>query len=105
MPISDQTTNFTNVALTNIAVSTLSYGGQQMGANGAGASFSIASLVAPFVVQGSSSSFTIVVWSAIAPGDCIDVFPLICGTVSSLSSGLVPTSYLSLIHISEPTRQ
>lgn len=76
--------------------SSLSFGGKQMGGVGStGQIFSVASLIAPFVVQGSASSFTIVTWPAVAPGDAIAVFPLPGGAVSSLSSGLVPHSHCS----------
>jgi hypothetical protein len=109
--ISDGTTNFTNVsvasalAASNISstasilvnalwASSVSFGGQQLGgASGIGLVQSTASLVAPFVVQGSASSFTIVVWSAVAPGDMVNVFPLPGGAVSSISSGLVAHSH------------
>lgn len=75
-------------------VSSISHSGVQMGGvTQVGLTFSLASLIAPFVVQGSASSFTIVTWAAVAPGDSVECFPLIGGAVSSLSSGLVPTSY------------
>lgn len=54
---------------------------------------STSSLVAPFVVQPSASSFTIVTWTAAQPGDHILVTPHPAGTVSSLSSGLVAHSH------------
>jgi hypothetical protein len=54
---------------------------------------STSSLVAPFVVQGSASSFTIITWAAALPGDHIIVSPLIGATVSSMSSGLVAHSH------------
>ena len=112
MSISDGTTSLSNLSLTgNLAVSrissaasvlinelwasTVSFGGQAMGANGAGLVISTASLVAPFVVQGSASSFTVVTWAAVAPGDLISVFPLPGGAVSSISSGLVAHSHVT----------
>lgn len=59
--------------------------------------FSFASLVAPFVVQPSASSFTLITgWAAVAPGDLVQVFPLPVGTVSSLSSGLVAHSHCTI---------
>lgn len=57
---------------------------------------SISSTVAPFVVQGSASSFTIIVWAGVLPGDQILVTPLIGATVSSMSSGLVAHSHCTL---------
>jgi hypothetical protein len=54
---------------------------------------STSSLVAPFVVQGSASSFTIITWAAAQPGDQILVTPVIGAAVSSLSSGLVAHSH------------
>lgn len=54
---------------------------------------STSSLVAPFVVQGSASSFTIITWTAAQPGDQIFVTPLIGAAVSSISSGLVAHSH------------
>lgn len=57
---------------------------------------STSSLVAPFVVAGSASSFTIIVWAAVAPGDQVLVTPLVGAAVSSLSSGLVAHSHCTL---------
>lgn len=56
---------------------------------------SISSLVGAFVVQGSASSFTIIVWSAAQPGDQILTTVMQSGAVSSLSSGLVLHSHCS----------
>lgn len=71
-----------------ISASTLSTGGFAVLPT-----FSTASLIAAFVVQPSASSFTVVTWAAVAPGDAIQVFPLPGGAVSSLSSGLVAHSH------------
>ena len=54
---------------------------------------STSSLVAPFVVQGSASSFTIIVWPAARAGDQVFVTPGPTATVSSISSGLVAHSH------------
>ena len=54
---------------------------------------SISSLIAAFVVQPSASSFTVVVFSQVAPGDQILVTAGPTATVSSLSSGLVAHSH------------
>lgn len=58
---------------------------------------SISSKVGAFVVQGSSSSFTIITWAAAQPGDLIFVTPvLVTGQVSSMSSGLVAHSHCTI---------
>lgn len=54
---------------------------------------STSSKVAAFVVQGSSSSFTRIVWAAAQPGDQILVTVQPDAAVSSLSSGLVLHSH------------
>jgi hypothetical protein len=55
---------------------------------------STSSLIAPFVVQGSSSSFTVVTWAAAKANDVIIVTPTsLNGNVSSLSSGIVLHSH------------
>jgi hypothetical protein len=54
---------------------------------------SISSKIATFVVQGSSSSFTIVTWAAARPGDQIQVTIQPDAAVSSLSSGLILHSH------------
>ena len=54
---------------------------------------SISSLVAAFVVQGSASSFTIVTWPAVNPGDQILTTPFGGAAVSSISSGCVLHSH------------
>jgi parallel beta-helix repeat protein len=55
---------------------------------------STSSLIAAFVVQGSSSSFTIVTWAAAKANDIIMVTPTsLNGAVSSLSSGIVAHSH------------
>jgi hypothetical protein len=71
-----------------VSVSGVSYGGYT-----APVISSTSSLVAPFVVQGSASSFTIITWAAANPGDIILVTPVIGATVSSMSSGLVAHSH------------
>jgi hypothetical protein len=57
---------------------------------------STSSLVAAFVVQGSSSSFTVVTWAAAQPGDQIltTIFP--DAAVSSMSSGIVLHSHCTV---------
>lgn len=57
---------------------------------------STSSLVAPFVVQGSASSFTVVTWAQAVAGDQIFVTPGGTATVSSISSGLVCHSHCTL---------
>src|SRR3954471_12736998 len=79
------------VGANSVWVSTLSVGGFSQPTMS-----STSSLVAPFVVQGSASSFTIVLWAAANPGDHIIVSPVIGATVSSLSSGLVAHSHCTL---------
>jgi hypothetical protein len=95
--ISDGTTNFSNLSVAGtisagtVWASTVSYGGFSQPVMS-----STLSLVAPFVVQGSASSFTIITWAAATPGDHILVSPLIGGAVSSISSGLVAHSHCTL---------
>ncbi len=54
---------------------------------------SISSQVAAFVVQGSASSFTIVTWADVQPGDQILTTLFAGAAVSSISSGLVAHSH------------
>ena len=58
---------------------------------------STSALVPALVIQGSASTFTVLVWSAVQPGDQI-LNTLGAGhtTVSSLSSGLVAHSHCTL---------
>lgn len=57
---------------------------------------SLSSLVGAFVVQGSASSFTGIAWPAAKIGDVILVSPFQSGAVSSVSSGLVPWSHVTV---------
>lgn len=86
-----------SILANEVWASAVSIGGFPLGGTGGvGATFSTASLIAPFVVQGSASSFTVVTWASVAPGDSITVFPLPGGAVSSLSSGLVAHSHCTV---------
>lgn len=77
------------VQVTDVWASVISQGGFAMPIMS-----SFSTLVAASVVQGSASSFTVITWAAVAPGDII-VNTLGAGhtTVSSLSSGLVAHSH------------
>lgn len=57
---------------------------------------SISSLVGAFVVQGSASSFTGIAWPAAKIGDIILTGPFQSGAASSVSSGLVPWSHVTV---------
>ena len=57
---------------------------------------SLSSLVGAFVVQGSASSFTGIAWPAAKVGDIILTGPFQSGAVSSVSSGLVPWSHVTV---------
>lgn len=57
---------------------------------------SMSSLVGAFVVQGSASSFTGIAWPAAKIGDIILTGPFQSGAVSSVSSGLVPWSHVTV---------
>lgn len=57
---------------------------------------SMSSLVGAFVVQGSSSSFTGIAWPAAQIGDIILVGLFKSGAASSMSSGLVPWSHVTV---------
>lgn len=109
--ISEGTTGFSNVSVmgrlwagSTISASAYSSAGTIQGNAIWASSFSLggfnlpvmsstSSLVAPFVVQGSASSFTIITWTAAQPGDQIIVTPAATTTVSSMSSGLVAHSH------------
>ncbi len=56
---------------------------------------STSSLVAPFVVQGSSSSFTWIAWPAAKANDIILTAPF-GAAISSVSSGLIPWSHCTV---------
>jgi hypothetical protein len=75
------------------STSGLSVGSASNGGTNIPAISSTSSLVAPFVVQGSASSFTIIAWAAAKAYDIILVTPGTTATVSSISSGLVPHSH------------
>lgn len=57
---------------------------------------SMSSLVGAFIVQGSASSFTGIAWPAAKVGDVIMVSPFQSGAASSVSSGLVPWSHVTV---------
>lgn len=57
---------------------------------------STSSLVAAFVVQGSASSFTVVTWAAAKVGDVITTGVFGSGAASSISSGLVAHSHVTV---------
>lgn len=57
---------------------------------------STSSLVAAFVVQGSASSFTVITWAAVQPGDQILTTVMQSAAVSSLSSGIVLHSHCTV---------
>ena len=57
---------------------------------------SMSSLVGAFVVQGSASSFTGIAWPAAAIGDIILTGVFKSGAASSVSSGLVPWSHVTV---------
>lgn len=57
---------------------------------------SISTKVGAFVVQGSASSFTLVLWNEVQPGDQIAVAIFPDATASSLSSGLVLHSHCTV---------
>lgn len=57
---------------------------------------STSSLVGAFNVNGSSSSFTLIIWSAVQPGDQIITTVQNSAAVSSLSSGLVLHSHCTV---------
>lgn len=57
---------------------------------------STSSLVGAFVVQPSASSFTGIAWADAAIGDVVIVNPFQSGAVSSISSGLVPHSHITV---------
>lgn len=111
--ISNDTTNFSNLSLygdgglrtsrvsstvsilaNHVWASVLSAPSLSLGGGSIPAISSTSSLVAAFVVQPSASSFTIVTWAAVQPGDLI-LTSLGAGhtTVSSLSSALIPHSH------------
>lgn len=113
--ISDQTTGFSNVSLTGtlrssrvsstatiqgnaIWGSTASFGATPVIAGVVTPSFATTEMLVPaHTVQGSASSFTVGVWSAVLPGDI--VLPSIGSGnagVSSLSSGLVMHSHVTI---------
>lgn len=73
--------------------SSLSIGNATAGGTAIVAFSSISTKMAAFVVQGSSSSFTIVTWAAVQPGDIIDITIFPDAAVSSLSSGLILHSH------------
>ena len=79
----------------SVKVGSLQVSGISVGVGGSNipAISSTSSLVAPFVVQGSSSSFTIILWAAAKAYDQILVTPGTTATVSSISSGLVVHSH------------
>jgi hypothetical protein len=58
---------------------------------------STSSKVAAFIVQGSASSFTVVTWAAVQPGDQILTTIQPDAAVSSLSSGLVMHSHATTV--------
>lgn len=89
--ISDQTTVYSNVSLVgNVLTNTLSIGTQGYAIP---AISSTSSSVGVWVVQGSSSSFTVVTWTNARPGDVIITSPNGGAGASSVSSGLVPWSH------------
>ena len=57
---------------------------------------SLSSLVGAFVVAGSASSFTGIAWPAAKVGDIILTAPFIGAGASSVSSGLVPWSHVTV---------
>lgn len=57
---------------------------------------SMSSLVGAFVVNGSSSSFTGIAWPAAQIGDIIITGVIKSGAASSISSGLVPHSHVTV---------
>lgn len=57
---------------------------------------SMSSLVGAFIVAGSASSFTGIAWAQAKIGDVILVSPYQSGAVSSVSSGLVPWSHVTV---------
>ena len=57
---------------------------------------SISSLVGAFVVAGSASSFTGIAWTGAAIGDVILVGVIKSGAASSISSGLIPHSHVTV---------
>jgi hypothetical protein len=76
------------------ATSGLSVGDGTVGGTRIPGISSTSSLVAAFVVNGSSSSFTIITWAAVRANDQILVTPTsLNGAVSSLSSGIAAHSH------------
>lgn len=57
---------------------------------------SISSAVGVWVVQGSASSFTGIAWPAVGIGDIILTSVFMDGAASSISSGLVPHSHVTV---------
>lgn len=57
---------------------------------------SMSSLVGAFIIQGSSSSFTGIAWTAAGIGDIVLCAPFQSGAASSVSSGLVPHSLVTV---------
>jgi len=108
--LSGDTTVFSNVSLGDegrIAVSRLSSSATIVGnaiwassISRGGFNFptisSISSLVGAFVVQGSASSFTGIAWAGAAIGDVILTGVIKSGAASSISSGLVPHSHVTV---------
>lgn len=108
--LSGDTTVFSNLSLSDegrLAASRVSSSGTIIAPEVWASTFSIggfglptisstSSLVAALVVQGSASSFTVITWSAVNPGDQILTAPLAGGTASSVSSGLVPWSHCTV---------
>lgn len=107
--LSGDTTVFSNISLNDAQIrtsrvsstvsvvanaiwgSTLSVGGFSIPAIS-----SISSLVGAFVVAGSASSFTGIAWTGAAIGDVIVTGVIQSGAASSISSGLVPHSLVTV---------
>lgn len=96
MPISDQTTNLSNlsvegnVAAANVWASSISQRGMQFVGGLSVTSFNVVAQV----VQGSASSFTVCATvTSVKKGDILNISPFGGAGVSSISSGLVPWSH------------
>jgi len=96
------TTSYVSSARTVIGVgiwgSGLSIGNATAGGSLIPAISSTSSRVAAFVVQGSSSSFTLVLWTGVQPGDIIITTPYGGTARSSMSSGLVAHSHCTQVN-------
>ena len=83
-------------SLTTVWMSGLSVGSSSLTGTAIAAISSVSSLVGAFVVQGSASSFTGIAWPAAGIGDIILTGVFKSGAASSVSSGLVPWSHVTV---------